>query len=478
MRTVLFIDNQWQPAASGRTFLVENPATEEDLARVAEGDATDIDRAVNAARRCFDSGQWSGLAPRKRGNVLARLAELVHARTDELALLESRENGKPLFEAKIDVGATVETLRYYSGWADKVGGDVLPSADDSLLYTLREPVGVVGAIVPWNFPLSLAAWKIAPALAAGCTLVLKPAEETPLTALVLAELAAEANLPAGVLNVVPGYGETAGAALVRHPGVDKISFTGSTEVGRLVAQNAAATNKQVSLELGGKSPNIIFADADLDAAVRGALSGIFYGKGEVCAAGSRLLVERSVQAQVVEGMIAGARKRTAGNPLDKATRLGALVSKKQQQRVLNYIDVGLREGARLVAGGKAAHVEGKGHFVEATVFDGVDPEMTIAKEEIFGPVVAILPFEGAEQAQILANQNPYGLAAGIWTRDISKAHRLARGIRAGTVWINTYGAYDPVAPFGGFKSSGYGRELGRAGIEAFLTTKTIWVNLS
>ena len=477
MKTDLFINNEFRPATSGKRFPVVNPATEEVLAEVAAGDAADVDNAVRAARACFESAAWRDLSARKRGRILFKLGDLLEARLDEFSRLESAQNGKTLFEAKIELTMTVNTIRYYAGWADKIVGDTLPVDGPFLAYTLREPIGVVAAIVPWNFPLNIASWKFAPALAAGCAIILKPASETPLTALLFAELALEAGLPAGAFNVVSGGGSTAGAALVRHPDVDKISFTGSTDVGRQIMKMAADTNKRVTLELGGKSPNIIFADADLKSAVRGAQTGIFYGKGEVCAAGSRLLVERSVHQQVIEQLAEGAKKLTPGDPLDKNTRLGALVSQKQQETVLSYIKRGVDEGAQLVAGGKAVKPNGKGFFVEATVFDGVQPEMTIAREEIFGPVLAVLTFDDYEHGVKLANQTIYGLAAGIWTKDIQKAHRAAKAIRAGTVWINSYNFYDSGAPFGGFKASGFGRDLGREALDGYLETKTVWVQL-
>jgi aldehyde dehydrogenase (NAD+) len=477
VRTDLFINNEWRAAASGRRFPVVNPATEEVIAQVAQGDAADVDQAVAAARACFESDGWRKLSGRGRGRLLMKAADLLDARLDEFARLETAHNGKTLFESKIEVAMAANTLRYYGGWADKITGDTLPVDGSFFTYTLREPVGVVGAIVPWNFPLNIASWKFAPALAAGCTIVLKPASETPLTALAFGDIALEAGFPPGAFNVVAGGGATAGAALVRHPGVDKISFTGSTEVGRGIMKLAAESNKRVTLELGGKSPNIIFADADLKAAVRGAQTGIFYGKGEVCAAGSRLLVERSVHDQVVAQLAENARKLTVGDPLDKNTRLGAVVSKKQQETVLGYIKKGVDEGAALVAGGKAAQANGKGWFVEATVFDQVSPSMTIAREEIFGPVLAVLAFDDADHAVQLGNETIYGLAAGIWTRDIQKAHRTAKAIRAGTVWINTYNFYDPAAPFGGFKASGFGRDLGRDALDSYLETKTVWVSL-
>ena len=477
MKTDLFINNEWRPAISGRRFPVENPATEEVIAEVALGDAADIDNAVGAARACFDSDAWRGLSARKRGRLLTRAADLLEARLDELARLETAHNGKTLFESKIELTMTVNTLRYYGGWADKITGDTLPVDGPFFCYTLREPVGVVGAIVPWNFPLNIASWKFAPSLAAGCTVVLKPASETPLTALAMAELMLEAGFPPGAFNVIPGGGSTAGAALVRHPDVDKISFTGSTEVGRQIMRMAADSNKRVTLELGGKSPNIVFADADIPAAAKGAQTGIFYGKGEVCAAGSRLLVEERVHDQLIELLAAGAKKLTPGDPLDKNTRMGALVSKKQRETVLSYIQKGVAEGASVVAGGKAVQPNGKGYFVEATVFDGVTPDMTIAREEIFGPVLAVLTFKDVDEAIALGNRSMYGLAAGIWTKDIQKAHRTARAIRAGTVWINSYNFYDSGAPFGGFKASGFGRDLGRDALDGYLETKTVWVAL-
>ncbi len=477
MQTGHFIAGEFAPAASGRCFPVENPATEEILCEVAEGGAEDVDRAVKAARACFESDGWQKLEPRARGRMLARAADLLESRAEEFARLETQQNGKPLFESKIDVAMSVETLRYYAGWADKVSGATLPVSPASFVYTLKEPVGVVGAIVPWNFPLNLASWKFAPALAAGCTVVLKPASETPLTALLFAEVAQAAGFPAGAFDVVPGDGKTAGAALVAHPDVNKISFTGSTAVGQQIMCEAAGTLKRVTLELGGKSPNVVFADADLAAAVRGAQTAIFYGKGEVCAAGSRLLVERQVHDQVVEQLAARAKKLVPGDPFDRSTRLGAVVSRKQQATVLSYVEKGKAEGATLVAGGKAATVNGKGYFVEATVFDGVTPDMTIAREEIFGPVLAVLAFDGLEEGVRLANQSMYGLAAGIWTRDISKAHQVARAIKAGTVWVNTYNLFDPALPFGGFKESGFGRDQGKDALEKYTQTKSVWVNL-
>lgn len=477
MRADCWINGAWVPAASGRRFPVENPATEEVLAEVAAGEAEDVERAVQAARACFESDAWRKISARQRGTMLSRAADILTERLAEFAELETRQNGKLLFESKIEIGMSCDVLRYFGGWADKIVGDTLPVSGNFFTYTLKEPVGVVGTITPWNFPLNLAVWKFAPALAAGCTIVSKPASEAPLTVLLFAEVLEKAGFPAGAFNVVPGGGSTAGHALVSHPGVDKISFTGSTTVGQNVMRTAADSVKRITLELGGKSPNIIFADADIPSAIKGAQNGIFYSKGEVCAAGSRLVVEKSVHDQVVTELAARAKKLVPGDPMDKASRLGAVVSKKQQQSVLGYIEKGKAEGATLVAGGGAAKVNGKGYYVEATIFDNAKPDMTIVKEEIFGPVLAVQTFEDEAEAVALGNRSMYGLAAGIWTTDIQKAHRTARAIRAGTVWINTYNFYDAAAPFGGYKASGFGRDLGKEALEGFLETKSVWVAL-
>jgi len=472
----LFIGGEWQDAESGKTFEVIDPARAEVVTEVAEADAADMDRAVRAARAAFE-GDWRRMMPRQRGRLMWKLAERLEERKDEIALVETLNNGKPLFESGIDVAMAIQTYEYYAGWATKIEGETIPvSVPYQFNYTLREPIGVVGAIVPWNFPLNLASWKVAPALAAGCTVILKPASETPLTALLLADAAAEVGFPPGVLNVVPGHGRTAGEALVAHPGVDKIAFTGSTAVGQHIARVAVDTVKRVSLELGGKSPNIVFADADLPAAAKGALNGIFYGKGEVCAAGSRLLVEESAHEQLV-GMVAeGADAMKVGDPLEKGTRIGAVVSEQQMETVLGYIQKGVEEGARLVAGGGRADIE-PGYFVKPTVFDDVTSDMTIAREEIFGPVLATLTFDGVEEAIELANDSMYGLAAAVWTSDVKKAHYVASRLKAGTVWINTYNLYDPASPFGGYKESGYGRDLGRHALEGYTQVKSVWVNL-
>ncbi len=477
-RKKMFVGGKWLEG-TGKTFEVFNPATDEVIALVPDATEIEVGAAVTAARTALEDGPWGKMSARERGRLIYKLAQRISEKSEELARLESLNNGKPYFESsRVDLPSTVECFEYYAGWADKIEGQTIPVSGPYLNYTLREPVGVVGCIVPWNFPLLLAAYKVAPALACGNTVILKPAEETPLTTLRLGELAQEAGFPDGVFNVITGLGPSTGAALVRHPGVDRIAFTGSTSTGREIMKAAAGSLKKVSLELGGKSPNVVFADADLDAAVKGAVSGIFYGKGEVCTAGSRLLVEEKIHDPFMEKLVERSKKMTPGDPFDAKTRLGPLVSKGQMERVLGYIEAGKADGAQVLTGGKRAAVgNGKGYFVEATVFDQVEQHMRIAQEEIFGPVLATLRFENLEEAIEKANATVYGLAAGIWTKDIKKAHAFAKAMKAGTVWINTYGDYDAAAPFGGYKMSGFGRDLGKAALDSYTQVKTVWVNL-
>ncbi len=474
----LFIGGRWVDAASGKTFPTVNPATGETITLVAEGDERDAAAAVEAAHKAFHSGPWPEMSAADRAKILWKIGDLIDKYNEELGTLETLDNGKPIFESRqIDMPMTAEVFRYYAGWATKIHGETVPVRGPFLQYTLREPLGVVAAIVPWNFPLLLASWKVAPALATGNTVVLKPASWTPLTALRFAEICQEAGVPDGVLNVITGPGSTLGKALVRHPGVAKVAITGETRTGQEILRDSADTLKRVTLELGGKSPNIVFADADLDAAVRGATIGIFYGKGEVCAAGSRLFVDKKIHDDFMQKLVDRAKKIQPGDPLDPKTRFGALVSERQMQTVLGYIEKGKAEGAKLVAGGERVSVGGKGCFVQPTVFDGVRNDMTIAREEIFGPVLAAIEFGDIDDAVRLANETPYGLAAAVWTRDIAKAHRVARKLQAGTVWINTYNNYDPAAAFGGYKMSGYGRELSLHAIEHYTQVKSVWVNL-
>ncbi|MFN8589149.1 MAG: aldehyde dehydrogenase family protein [Candidatus Eisenbacteria bacterium] len=474
----LIINGEAVDAASGATFETRNPATEELITHVAEAGVEDVDRAVQAARAAFESGPWPKMRPADRARALHKLGDLILANADEIARLETLDNGKPIFESRhIDIHMVAGCFHYFSGWASKLTGDTTNVNPNVFTYTLREPLGVVGAIIPWNFPMIMVGWKVAPALAAGNTVVLKPAAETPLSAIRIAELALEAGIPAGVFNVVPGRGSVAGEALVKHPQVDKISFTGSTEVGQHLMRVAADTVKKLTLELGGKSPNIVFADADLDAALRGATTGIFYGKGEVCAAGSRLLVEKSIYDEFVAKLAERAKKMQPGDPLDPKTRLGALVNEKQMNSVLGYVETGVKEGAKLVAGGARAPINGKGTFVQATVLADVDNKMRVAQEEIFGPVLAVIPFEDTADAIAKANDVFYGLASGVWTRDVKKAHTVSRALKAGTVWINMYNFFDPGMPFGGYKGSGFGRDLGAACLQEYTQLKSVWLNL-
>jgi aldehyde dehydrogenase (NAD+)/phenylacetaldehyde dehydrogenase len=446
---------------------------------VAEAGREDLDRAVTAAREAFESGPWASMKPRERGRILMKAAEMLLSRAEEFGRDETLDNGKPIFEsAKIDMPVAAEALSYFGESADKLYGDTFPARPDAMLLTLREPVGVVGAITPWNFPLLQAMWKIAPALALGNTVVLKPASLTPLTALLFADLLREAGLPTGAFNVVPGPGATIGAAMAEHPGIDKISFTGETETGKKILRAAAGTMKRVSMELGGKSPNVVFADADLDAAAKGAINAIFYGKGELCSAGSRLLVEESAHDALLEKVVDRAKKMVPADPLHPKTRLGSLVSEKQRENVERYVEAGKSEGAKLVAGGKRATVGGKGAFFEATVFDAVRPEMRIAREEIFGPVLATLTFKDEKDAVAVGNSTIYGLAAAVWTWDVKKALRTAKALKAGTVWVNTYNYYDPGLPFGGYKESGFGRERGHYALEEYTQVKSVWVDLT
>jgi len=474
----LLIDGQWIDGA--KKFDTINPATGEVLTQVVEASPEAVDRAVLAARKAFEDrgGPWRKMSSSERGRLIWRIADLVEQHIDELAELETLDNGKPIFESRyVDMPMVIDVLRYYAGWATKIHGETVNSFETAFTYTLREPVGIVGLIIPWNFPLLLASWKLGPALACGNTIVLKPAEQTPLTTLRFGQLAIEAGVPAGVLNIVTGGPET-GKAIVRHPGIDKIAFTGSTAVGKEIMRSSADTLKRVTLELGGKSPNIVFADSDIDGAVKGAINGIFYGKGEVCNAGSRLFVENRVQGEFLEKLVARAKKLQPADPLDPKTRLGAIVSQEQMQTVLGYIETGTKEGANLITGGNRVSVDGgKGFFLEPTIFGDVTNDMKIAQEEIFGPVLATLSFDDVDQVIDLANRNQYGLAAAIWTRDIKKAHSVSRQLKAGTVWINTYGLMDAALPFGGYKSSGFGRELGMHAIEHYTELKTVWLNL-
>ncbi len=471
-QTGILIGDEFRPAVSGKTFATVNPATEEVICEVAEGDAADIDLAVHAARAAFETGPWSRMDARDRGRLLNRLADLAESHLDELAALETLDNGKPISDARAaDLPLAIDCLRYYAGWADKVHGQTIPVRGDYFCYTRREPIGVCGQIIPGNFPLLMVAWKWGPALATGNTIVMKPAEQTPLSCLRLAELALEAGFPPGVINVVPGYGPTAGAALVRHPQVDKIAFTGEGNTAKIIMKEASETLKRLTFELGGKSPNIVFADADLDAAIAGAEFGLFFNQGQCCCAGSRLFVEESVHDEFVERISKRAAQRVLGNPFDLETQQGPQVDQAQFDKIMRYIDRGQAQGAQCHAGGR--RFGSRGYFVEPTVFSNVTDQMDIAREEIFGPVMSILKFKDIEEVKRRANNTSFGLAAAVWTRDVKKAHQMSHALRAGTVWVNCYDVFDAGAPFGGFKMSGIGRECGEAGLANYTELKTV-----
>ncbi|MDF2000790.1 aldehyde dehydrogenase family protein [Peribacillus frigoritolerans] len=473
----LLINGELVEAASGKTFETLDPSNGKVLAVVSEAGPEDVDKAVKAARTAFDSGPWKKMSASERSRLIYKLADLMEEHKEALAQLDTLDNGKPIGETtNADVPLAIDHFRYYAGWTTKIVGQTIPVAGNYFNYTRHEAVGVVGQIIPWNFPLLMAAWKLGAALATGCTIVLKPAEQTPLSALYLGQLALEAGFPPGVLNVIPGFGETAGSPLVDHPDVDKIAFTGSTSVGKMIMRQASGTVKKISLELGGKSPNIILPDADMSKAIPGALMGIMFNQGQVCCAGSRLYIQKKSYDNVVADLVSHAKNIKQGAGLDPTTQIGPLVSGEQLERVGSYIEKGKSEGAEVVTGGN--YGQGEGYFVTPTIFAGVEDEMTIAKEEIFGPVVAAMPFDDLDDVINRANNSEYGLAAGLWTQDVKKAHYVANELKAGTVWVNCYNAFDAASPFGGYKQSGIGREMGSYALDNYTEVKSVWINLN